>query len=71
MDKHLYAGERPYRCHYCNKGFKDRETCKYHITIHTNIKPYKCGYCGRAFRQPSTLKTHEYVLLIHVFLYSS
>ena len=56
----VHTGERPYKCKYCPKAFKDSTGLKTHHQSHENIKPYKCDQCeNKAFRRLEDLKKHE------------
>ncbi|KAK3860392.1 hypothetical protein Pcinc_033562 [Petrolisthes cinctipes] len=50
--------ERPFKCQFCQKGFKGRENLKLHIRTHTGEKPYNCGVCGKAFGGRSDMNRH-------------
>ena len=55
-----HTGERPYKCSYCERRFKDTYQVKLHTRLHTGERPYKCHIpdCGRTFIQPSNLQYH-------------
>ena len=53
------SGERPFKCSYCEKLYKDLGYLKVHERIHTGEKPCKCGECGKCFAQSSNLVTHK------------
>ena len=36
----LFAGERPYQCPYCEKGFSKNDGLKMHIRTHTRVRLY-------------------------------
>ncbi|XP_030877089.1 PR domain zinc finger protein 5, partial [Leptonychotes weddellii] len=54
-----FAGERPYQCPYCEKGFSKNDGLKMHIRTHTREKPYKCSECSKAFSQKRGLDEHK------------
>ena len=53
-----FAGERPYRCEICNKGFTLASTLNTHRRTHAEKKPFGCQYCGKDFYQRNALKSH-------------
>lgn len=54
----LISGERPYRCHKCNRTFSDSSTLTKHCRIHSGEKPYSCDYCPLNFSQSGNLSRH-------------
>ncbi|XP_071854041.1 uncharacterized protein [Apostichopus japonicus] len=50
---------KPYKCHYCCKGFPFNAERKRHERCHTGIKPYKCAYCDKTFTQKGNKDNHE------------
>uniref|UniRef100_A0A673C8H5 C2H2-type domain-containing protein n=1 Tax=Sphaeramia orbicularis TaxID=375764 RepID=A0A673C8H5_9TELE len=52
LKKHMrtnHKGEKPYKCTYCGKGFKQEHHVGVHVRIHTGEKPFTCDFCGKTF----------------------
>ena len=47
-----------HECDVCEKSFRDSNSLKAHMRIHTNEKPYECEVCEMKFRHSGSLKTH-------------
>lgn len=60
IKKHIlsHTGECPYKCTFCDKGFKSTYALKIHTRQHTNEKPFICEYCSMSFYQKTSLLTH-------------
>ncbi|XP_019490319.1 PREDICTED: zinc finger protein 75D-like isoform X1 [Hipposideros armiger] len=60
MDLHRkgHAGEKPFKCQECEKGFRVSSDLIKHQRIHTEEKPYKCHQCDKRFRWSSDLNKH-------------
>merc|ERR1711937_387269 len=58
--KQVHSDEKPYKCGYCPKYFKDRYNLRVHERIHTGVKPFICKFqsCGKAFNQKGALNVH-------------
>lgn len=51
--------QKPYKCHYCCKGFPFNAERKRHERCHTGVKPYKCSFCDKTFTQKGNKDNHE------------
>ncbi|KAL8176598.1 UNVERIFIED_CONTAM: hypothetical protein K2H54_036842 [Gekko kuhli] len=55
----IHAGQKPYSCADCGKGFVRSSALLQHQATHTGEKPFRCPYCGRGFGQKSALSQHR------------
>jgi KRAB domain-containing zinc finger protein len=53
-----HTDEKPFKCSYCERGFKQKVNLKKHIRIHTGEKPFVCSVCGKTFADGSYHKKH-------------
>ena len=60
-DRHIRMHEdnKPFKCSYCGKGF--REACKrtVHERIHAGSKPFPCNLCSKSFRTSTQRMVHQ------------
>jgi len=54
----VHAGDKPYKCHVCDKAFSHSGTLNDHMTLHTGDK-FKCSLCNDSFLQQSSLYQHK------------
>ena len=61
--KVYHRPNRPFKCKFCSKDFKDRRNRRQHEeyvhTIPRGVKPFSCEQCEAKFRQKSGLITHR------------
>uniref|UniRef100_A0A8C5PBA2 C2H2-type domain-containing protein n=1 Tax=Leptobrachium leishanense TaxID=445787 RepID=A0A8C5PBA2_9ANUR len=58
INSYAYEVDRPHKCSYCPRAYKQSSELKVHIRYHTGEKPYKCTQCARGFPSCSALKIH-------------
>eukprot|EP00088_Acartia_fossae_P052626 TRINITY_DN5953_c0_g1_i6.p1 TRINITY_DN5953_c0_g1~~TRINITY_DN5953_c0_g1_i6.p1 ORF type:complete len:854 (-),score=140.61 TRINITY_DN5953_c0_g1_i6:424-2985(-) len=57
--KLFHTGQGPYKCNFCNQGFKSNETLWKHMLDHTDRrKKHTCGYCSKSWERHSDLVKH-------------
>jgi len=55
----VHSGEKPYKCHMCDKAFSVSGALNVHMRVHTGDKPYKCSLCNKRFSNSSNLHQHK------------
>jgi len=60
LRRHLenHAGNKPFCCIWCGRGFAQLSTLKRHYQTHTGLKPFPCQICGRSFGDKVNLNNH-------------
>lgn len=59
MLKHPNNQDGLFKCSYCPKTFKQKESCDTHERLHTVERPFECQVCGMKFKARSTLYNHR------------
>lgn len=56
----LHSGDKPYKCEFCGRNFRQWGDLKYHCTSrHSEEKQYQCEYCGKDFARKYSLIVHR------------
>ena len=62
------TGERPFKCHICDKAFNQKGSLQIHASKHTGSKPYECEFCPSAFSQKGNLRAHIQVCVSELII---
>lgn len=49
--KAVHTTERPFKCRFCPKDYKDKKNLVKHERTHTGEKPYSCPHCPRTYNR--------------------
>jgi KRAB domain-containing zinc finger protein len=54
----IHTGEKPFKCHACDKAYRDNSALRKHRLIHLTPTPYKCTFCDMAFHSQGVARKH-------------
>lgn len=54
----VHTGEKPFKCHVCNRAFNKKNNLATHMYVHSTNKRYRCELCGEGFMRRSTIESH-------------
>ncbi|XP_074469043.1 uncharacterized protein LOC141754103 [Sebastes fasciatus] len=57
-DSSCSAGEKPFNCSECGRGFGFKSNLTEHMRSHTGERPFSCSVCKKSFTQSGSLKRH-------------
>ncbi|XP_052873337.1 zinc finger protein ZIC 3-like [Anopheles cruzii] len=60
LKRHMltHTGEKPFKCHYCDRKFAQSNDMVKHTRIHIGACIYQCNRCDASFRLLSELRNH-------------
>lgn len=61
------VGEKPYKCHLCEKCFVNSGHLTTHMRTHTGERPHGCSLCPKAFSTRQELQKHTMVCICDNF----
>ncbi|XP_061513512.1 uncharacterized protein LOC133393282 [Anopheles gambiae] len=51
--------DRPYKCHICDRSYRNQKNLRSHLKVHEGIRAYQCEICGKNFSGSSYLVIHR------------
>lgn len=55
----IRPGDKVYKCHVCDKTFKQLQSFNGHYQSHFGAKPFKCSLCNKGFTLKAALVSHQ------------